>query len=216
MQFEPISLGYNSFTLNYELNGCSVEDSIDIFVNPIPLVNVFGDAICAGDTALIGASAIPSGGVFVWYDGSSSVGSGDTLFLTPTDTTQYNVQYTSLQGCSNDTSTTTVYAFEVPVITSVSNYSICPTDTISIEALVSVPGGNSAWTNDQNTDVGLNNPLIVSPDDTTLYTLEYVVDYGFGVSCSDTAQVLVNVFEAPVIDSITTSICSDIAFDISS
>ena len=62
MQFEPISLGYNSFTLNYELNGCSVEDSIDIFVNPIPLVNVFGDAICAGDTALIGASAIPSGG----------------------------------------------------------------------------------------------------------------------------------------------------------
>ena len=74
MQFEPISLGYNSFTLNYELNGCSVEDSIDIFVNPIPLVNVFGDAICAGDTALIGASAIPSGGDLFGIDGSSSVG----------------------------------------------------------------------------------------------------------------------------------------------
>ena len=97
MQFEPISLGYNSFTLNYELNGCSVEDSIDIFVNPIPLVNVFGDAICAGDTALIGASAIPSGGdlfgmmapqSWLWRYFSS----------TPTDTTQYNVQYTSLQG----------------------------------------------------------------------------------------------------------------------
>ena len=80
VQFEPISLGYNSFTLNYELNGCSVEDSIDIFVNPIPSVNVFGDAICAGDTALIGASAIPSGGDLFGIDGSSKLATGDTMF----------------------------------------------------------------------------------------------------------------------------------------
>ena len=210
----PDNIGLNDYLLSYELNGCAVEDSISVYISPIPLVNATASAICSGDTSLLSATVDIPGGSFEWYEGTSQVGTGASLELTPSDTTVYSVVYTTPAQCVNDTTLVTAYSFEVPVISGLSNYSICPSDTLSINASVSISGGSYTWTNDQDSEVSVNNPLIVSPNDTTLYTLDYEVDYGFDVSCSDTAQVLVNVFEAPVIGDITTSICSDIAFDI--
>ena len=47
LAYLPDNLGFNDFVLSYELNGCSVEDSISVFVNPIPLLNAAATAICS-------------------------------------------------------------------------------------------------------------------------------------------------------------------------
>jgi gliding motility-associated-like protein len=211
LHYVPTNIGWNNFTLNYELDGCSVDDSIAVFVNPLPLVNASGDAICAGDTAALSATANIVGGSFEWYSGSSQVGTGANLQVTPTDTTIYQLIYTSPAQCVNDSTQVTVYAFEVPVISGLSNQAICPNDTVNLVANVSIPGGNFSWTDQVNTFPG--NPLIVSPDDTTLYTVQYEVNYGFGVTCSDTAQALINVFEAPIIQNMNFTICSGVQFN---
>jgi hypothetical protein len=199
LQYVPTNVGWNNFTLNYELDGCSVNDSIAVFVNPIPLVNASGDAICAGDTAALSATANIVGGSFEWYLGITQVGTGASIQVTPADTTTYQLVYTSPAQCVNDSTQVTVYAFAVPVISGLTNQSICPNDTISLVSNVSILGGNFTWTNQNNVQEGVGNPLIVSPNDTTLYTVQYDVNYGFGVTCSDTAQALVNVFAAPII-----------------
>lgn len=209
--YTPTNVGDNVFALNYQLNGCSVDDSISVFVNPIPLVNASGDAICAGDTARLTASANVTGGSFEWYLGTTQVGTGDTLLVTPTDTTIYQLTYTSPAQCVNDTTQVTIYSFQVPVISGLSNQAICPNDTVNLVANVSIVGGNFSWTDQVNTFPG--NPLTVSPDDTTLYTLQYDVNYGFGVTCSDTAQALVTVFEASIIQNMNFTICSGVQFD---
>ncbi len=102
VQFEPISLGYNSFTLNYELNGCSVEDSIDVFVNPIPLVECFRPLLFVLEILpLLSARAdIPSGGDYVWYDGSFTLATGSILRSTPTGTTQITMYNTHPYKCA--------------------------------------------------------------------------------------------------------------------
>jgi gliding motility-associated-like protein len=209
--YTPTNVGDNVFALNYQLNGCSVDDSISVFVNPIPLVNASGDAICAGDTAQLSASANISGGSFEWYLGATQVGTGAALSVTPTDTTIYQLTYTSPAQCVNDTTQVTVFAFQVPVISGLSNQAICPNDTVNLVANVSILGGNFSWTDQASNFAG--NPLTVSPDDTTLYTLQYNVNYGFGVTCSDTAQSLVTVFASPIIQNMNFTICSGVQFD---
>jgi hypothetical protein len=177
LQYLPTNVGWNNFTLNYELDGCSVDDSIAVFVNPLPLVNASGDAICAGDTAALSATSNIVGGTFEWYSGSSQIGTGANLQVTPADTTTYQLVYTSPAQCVNDSTQVTVYAFEVPVISGLSNQAICPNDTVNLVANVSIPGGDFSWTDQMTNFPG--NPLIVSPDDTTLYTVQYDVNYGF-------------------------------------
>jgi hypothetical protein len=174
-------------------------------------VNASGDAICAGDTAALSATSNIIGGTFEWYSGSSQIGTGANLQVTPADTTTYQLVYTSPAQCVNDSTQVTVYAFEVPVISGLSNQAICPNDTVNLVANVSIPGGDFSWTDQMTNFPG--NPLIVSPDDTTLYTVQYDVNYGFGVTCSDTAQALINVFEAPIIQNMNFTICSGVQFD---
>ena len=91
----PDNIGLNDYLLSYELNGCAVEDSISVYISPIPLVNATASAICSGDTSLLSATVDIPGGSFEWYEGTSQVGTGAFLELTPSDTTVYSVVYTT-------------------------------------------------------------------------------------------------------------------------
>lgn len=85
-----------------DATGCEDIDTIDIFVNPLPNVNLAAtpSAICGGDQSVIVANGANT---YVWNPSSAT---GDSLFDNPSATTTYNVTGTDANGCSSTASTT--------------------------------------------------------------------------------------------------------------
>jgi hypothetical protein len=84
------------YTCIYSLNGISTNPTIGtVTVYQTPSVSVNSPTICSGSSATITAIGNPSGGTFLWPDGSTS----NTLTVNPTTSTPYLVTYTS-NGCA--------------------------------------------------------------------------------------------------------------------
>jgi gliding motility-associated-like protein len=224
----PGNLGVNTYNLTYTINGCSSQDSTNVFVNPTPVIQILtGAGICSGDTANICATISSVGGVdtsngiFEWFNNGNQIGQGACLAINPSDTTIYDFVYTTpgLYGCTSDTGNIEVRVFNVPNIQNLVSGNICPDSSFTLTASVNIPGGTFIWSDSvQNVgssgiNYGNTNPLTIAPQDTTLYTLIYGLNYDNGqVSCYDTAQALINVYQKPHIQDILDTICSGFPF----
>jgi hypothetical protein len=69
--------------------------SITVTVNPTPSVGVNSATICAGNSANLTCTAIPSGGTYLWSPGGST---SSSINVSPSSTTGYNCTY-SKSGC---------------------------------------------------------------------------------------------------------------------
>lgn len=122
-----------------DLNGCSVSDSINIVVNPIPGVSIigFGSSICSNGDAMP-LTGLPQGGNFTGP--GVSMGSFNPGVVNPGSVTIYYT-YTDNNGCTNNTSATTmVYAAPVVSFTGLEAeyFTADPADT-----LVGLPAGGT-------------------------------------------------------------------------
>ena len=216
----PGNIGINLYNLQYEVEGCSDFDSIYVFVNPTPIVEVIsGDKICSGDTAIVTATADIPGGAYVWYQDGFQIAEGDSISLAPADTIILEMVYTTpgSYGCPSETSFTTVEVYPVPIILDLNSFNVCPDSLSVLDAVVDINGGNYIWSDDSNSGLtyGNTNPISVVPLDTTLYTLIYEMPYANNtVFCYDTAQSLINIYEAPVISNMIDTICSGFSFNV--
>ena len=97
------------YILKVDNDGCIGRDTIDIIVNPNPVIEVTIDnpTLCYGESATITASG---GTHYSWSNGSNS----STIHVTPTQTTIYNVEVQTDALCSGDT---TVEIIVYPAIT---------------------------------------------------------------------------------------------------
>jgi gliding motility-associated-like protein len=90
------AVGINTYTVDYDLNGCTYSESVDITVNPVPTVTITNQEICNGEQATLTATPDIGGGTYLWTPNGETV---DNISYSPNATTNYGVTY-SLNGCN--------------------------------------------------------------------------------------------------------------------
>jgi gliding motility-associated-like protein len=178
-----------SYTVIGFIASCSDTLVSLVTVNPIPIVSLVSDTVCAGQTATLTASGANT---YLWLGGVTS-GGGNTATISPAVAGSYSVIGSSL-GCT-DTASTQVFVNPIPIL-SINNATICEGQTASL----SVNGANSyLWQPGGNTQSSIS----VSPQNTTTYTVT-----GTSNGCSTTITTTVTVNPIPQVTAVATEVCS--------
>lgn len=174
----------NSYTVIYNLAGCTDTAFAQILVNPVPVVQIQNATICAGQTGMLTASANLPNGQFLWANGSTN----DTISLSPISTTSQSVTY-SLAGCTSIPVSATLTVNPVPSI-SMNNQTICFGDPVTMQAVAN-PAGIYYW--GPNAVQGIASNTFTPSQDSTIQVFNILN----GCS-SDTIQANVNVLPLPI------------------
>ena len=191
---------------------CILTDTVSVFVNSLPTVTatIDKDTICVGDSITLIASGTLT---YDWTDlaAGSSVGTLDTLTLTPGTTTDYVLTGTDANGC-NATDTVSIIVIPIPTATAGSDQTVCSSDTVNLGA-PTVPGDTYVWTPGNNlNDSTISDPyailLNVGPTaDTTVYSL--TVTSFSGCSATDDVQIITEPLPVVSISASNMVICPD-------
>gem|GEM_PF-6602586 len=127
-------------------------DTVTISIVPLPNIIASQDVtICTDDTITISAS----GGVtYVWDNG---LGIGQSVNVSPSVNTIYNVNGTDVFGCQN-TDQISVTIAPVPAVDSIPNIVICNGDIMNDQVFTGFPSNVSFTWSSSNTNIGLNAP----------------------------------------------------------
>lgn len=174
----------STYTVIYNLAGCTDTASAQIVVNPVPVVQVQNATICAGQTGALIASANLANGTYLWANGSTN----DTLLLSPNSTSSQNVTYT-LNGCTSAPVTATLTVNPVPTIT-MNNQTICAGDPVTMQANAN-PAGTYYW--GPNGVQGIATNTFTPIQDSTIEVFNMLN----GCS-SDTIQATITVLPLPI------------------
>ena len=113
-------------TTNYsvagtDVNGCINQSSLQLTVNPQPIISVNSGSICLGKTFTI----VPVGASTYTYSGGSNL-------VSPASLANYSITGTSAQGCiSSNTAISTVSVISLPLV-SVNSGTICSGSVFSM------------------------------------------------------------------------------------
>ena len=174
----------NSYTVIYNLAGCTDTAFAQILVNPVPVVQVQNATICAGQTGILIASSNLPNGQFLWANGSTN----DTISLNPLSTTSQSVTY-SLAGCTSIPVSATLTVNPVPSI-SMNNQTICFGDPVTMQAVAN-PAGTYYW--GPNAVQGIASNTFTPSQDSTIQVFNILN----GCS-SDTIQADITVLPLPI------------------
>ena len=175
-----------TYTVTGDSNGCKATAMATVTVLPPPVITIKAvpDTVCVGNPSQLTAK----GGIsYVWAPstGLSCTNCANPI-ATPSVTTTYTVIVTDAHGCTN-ASSITVYTAAGPTLNVSKNKSICPGQTLTLNAI-----GTGTTYNWQPGNYSTPN-ITVSPTVTTTYTV--TLADGCGIA---TAYVTVNVNPAPI------------------
>ena len=172
---------------------CSNTSTINVTVNPLPLVDIqpANPSICPEDDVQLTASGAAS------YSWSPTTGLSDPSIANPiadpNQTTTYIVTGTSAQGCvQNDTTTVTIFPAAVVDITP-AQHSMCLNDTVVLNAS---GGANYVWSPANFAGQNTGQAFSVAPITSTTYKVIGTDANG----CVDSAFAPVEIWANPVVD----------------
>jgi len=159
-------------------NNCSSTDSVSVFVNEVPDLNVSDDVVLVqGNATILSVSGSDN---YLWSTGETS----SEITVAPLNTTIYSVTSVGSNGCST---TLDILVIVIPEV--VANAGLDETICNNEEIILTAMGGSTyLWNTGATTS-----QIVVSPQETTTYTVTVTDDYGF----SDVDSVTVTVDEAP-------------------
>lgn len=175
---------YPDSTTNYSVTvtdslSCNATAEATITVNPLP--NVF---ISPDDTSVCGGSSVDliayGADNYIWSNGFS----GDTLTISPYNSTTYYVTGTTEAGCTNSAQATIDIIPYPNIVISASPPAICVGESSKLRAS---GADNFVWNTGDST-----NQIIVAPEITTNYNVT-----GYIQSCSQTANITLEVYPSP-------------------
>ncbi|MFN8165535.1 MAG: hypothetical protein U0X76_05040 [Bacteroidia bacterium] len=176
--------GTTTYSVTYDLAGCTATSSGTVTVNPLPNVVATSATICNGQNATLNVTGAAS---YLWSNGNTT----SSITISPTTTTTYSVTGTT-NGCSA-TAIGTVTVTPLPVV-SVNSVTICNGQSTTLNA----SGATSySW----NTGAA-SASITVNPATTTTYTVT-----GTGSGCSSTASSTVTVNPLPIVSATSATIC---------
>ncbi|HMT28529.1 MAG TPA: hypothetical protein PKD91_04545 [Bacteroidia bacterium] len=164
----------------YQVNVSNVcvsgTDSIQVVVNPLPVVNLGNDTtLCAGQTLLLDATQ--TNATYTWQDGSTN----GTYSVTQAGTYFVNV---TINGCSTVDSIN-VNLIALPTVDLGNDTSLCQGDVLTLD--VTIPNGTYLWSNN-----------VTSPIFTIVQTGTYFVNVSNSCGVA-TDTITVNVYPYPVV-----------------
>jgi len=171
-------------------NNCQNTTSMDVIVNALPAIIITGvDSLCNGQTTTLTATG---GNSYVW----STTEITPSIDVSPTISTSYNVVGTDLNGCVNtDNFTLNILPQPTATISGIAEICAGGQTTLTVDG----SGTSYVWSNTETTS-----SIVVSPTDTTLYTVTTFIN-----SCaSNVDSITVNVVPNPsvIVSSSSTSI----------
>ncbi len=174
--------------------GCTSTGTFVVTVTPLPTLTVTAApaSICTGGTTTLTASGAAT---YTW-SANSGGGNANPITVSPGSTTSYTLAGTQA-GCSDSIVVSVTVGTQPTVSAIATNTTICSSQSTTLTA--------SGATNYTWSPGGSANPITVSPNTTTTYTL--IGDNG---GCSDTTTVTVNVNPTPTVTAVAnpTAICS--------
>ncbi|GAB5539462.1 MAG: hypothetical protein Salg2KO_15650 [Salibacteraceae bacterium] len=197
--FNPLLTADSSYTIiatvSEPVNGCTNIDSIQVIVNPLPIVNAGnGDTICVGDTTVLGGN--PTSNLLATYNWSMGTTLNDSTSAnpsaTPNQSTLYQLQVSTTNGCLGfDSVFIRVDTLPVPVVNPI------PLECLNEPVQLSVGGGTTyLWNNPQFlNDSSIANPIATPPGNTV-----FIVTVTDANGCFDTASLNVLFDTLPVVD----------------
>lgn len=176
-----------TYTITAVGNVCNATGTIEVTVNPYPVINVSpaSATICEGETQTFTASGAAA---FTWSPGTGLSSTTDAIVdANPITTTTYEV-IGSDAGC-NDTIDVTLTVNPIPVTTVSPDVTICSGTSTPL-----VAGGATTyvWSPTTGLSSGTNPNVTADPATTTTYTVT-----GTSNSCSSSVDVTVTVNPTP-------------------
>ena len=127
-----------TYTLTATQGSCTSQDQVVVTVNPTPTVSGTAQTFCTGSAVTLSANATPTGGTYLWTPSGQTT---NTITVSPTATTNYNVQYT-IGGCSANSAITAtqINGLNFANIQAPGTSSICEGQSLTIYGQVFEPG----------------------------------------------------------------------------
>ncbi|MFN5182935.1 MAG: choice-of-anchor L domain-containing protein [Bacteroidota bacterium] len=177
-----LSSGTYSVTIS-DVNGCTGTGTINVVVNPLPVITASTTPICTGFSGTLTAS----GASTYFWSGGTTPSTGASVSASPVTTTTYTVTGLDANGCIGSTTVSLVVSPNLSINTSPSD-TICQGSSTILSASTS-GGGTFTW----NPGGQSGSTLTVSPTSNTTYTVNGVNSIG----CTGTTTV--SVFVAPTL-----------------
>ena len=163
-----------------DANGCTNTASVNVTVNPLPTVSISPvNELCAGQSATLTANGANT------YSWDNGLGEGNDKQVSPENTTTYTVTGTDNKGCTK-TASVSVTVNPLP------NVSISPVNALCAGQSTTLTA-NGANTYSWDNELGEDNNIEVSPENTTTYTVTGTDNNG----CTKTASVSITVNPNP-------------------
>ncbi|MFN6944973.1 MAG: PKD domain-containing protein [Cytophagaceae bacterium] len=171
--------------------GTECSDTIvqTVVVNTSPLLSTNAPYICEGQTTILTVEGAES---YVWSTGET----GNSISVTPTETTQYFVTGT-FEGCSNTDTVTVTVSPDITATSETTNVSCFGGNDGS--AMVNVSGGIGNYSYNWDTS-----PEQTDAQATNLTEGTYTVITSDSLGCTDTASV--NIYQPEILESHTETI----------
>lgn len=161
------------------LTGCSTTASINVNVNPSPVVSIFADKVnvCKGKSATLFAYGATS---YNW----STLSNSTQIVVSPTTTTSYTVIGTNNFGCTGQAVQQVSVLPQPNVVAAGTSTSMCVGETVTLQASGAV---SYSWLSPSIFVQSAQ--AVVSPNTTTTFTLTGTDASG----CTNTANLTLNV-----------------------
>lgn len=171
-----------------DASGCTGATSVGITVNTLPTLSTINGEGCSGETITLYAAGANS---YTWTAANGYTGTGTSINVTPSTTTVYTVTGTGTGGCTaTATATATVHTPPTAAINA-SATTICAGTSVTLTA----SGGSSYQWADSNGNNAVGNTILVTPLQTTTYTVT-TTDVN---SCTNTTTETITVNAIPVL-----------------
>lgn len=170
--------------------GASLAQTVNVTVNPLPVATASNNSpICVGGTLFL--SALSGGAAYIWNGPSSFLSSLQNLIITNIQLNNagiYTLSVISALNCTN-TTTTNVVINPLPIITTLTNQTVCINSPINLTA----NGGiGYSWSGPVSFNSTLQNPVILnaSANMSGIYTVVVTGSNGCANSGTSTVSVL--------------------------